>query len=317
MPIKIQSNLPAIKVLESENIFVMPDEVALKQDIRPLKILILNLMPTKIATETQLLRLLGNTPLQIDIELLQMATHTSKNTSPHHLTTFYKTFDQVKNQNFDGLIITGAPVEQIPFEEVDYWDELCEIMEWADENVYSTFHICWGAQAGLYYHYGIQKYQFEKKLSGIYTHRVLKPKHPLMRGFDDTFQIPHSRYTGVREEDILKTMGLEILAVSDQAGPSVICNRSGRHVFITGHAEYDRETLANEYFRDLSKGLEIEIPYNYFPNDDATLTPPMVWRSNATLLYTNWLNYFVYQATPFDLSTLHSKYSKKVFQDCL
>ena len=239
-----------------------------------------------------------------------MATHTSKNTSPHHLTTFYKTFDQVKDDSFDGLIITGAPVEQIPFEEVDYWDELCEIMDWADENVYSTFHICWGAQAGLYYHYGIEKYQFDKKLSGIYTHKVLKPNHPLMRGFDDTFQIPHSRYTGVREEDIRRHMGLEILAVSEMAGPSVICNRTGRHVFITGHAEYDRDTLANEYFRDISKGLEIDVPYNYFPNDDSTLTPPMVWRSNATLLYTNWLNYFVYQATPYDLSTLKRKRNK-------
>ena len=306
MPIKVQTNLPAIKVLESENIFVMPDDVALRQDIRPLKILILNLMPTKITTETQLLRLLGNSPLQVDIELLQMATHTSKNTS-----------DQVKNDNFDGLIITGAPVEQIPFEEVDYWDELCEIMDWADENVYSTFHICWGAQAGLYHHYGIQKYQFDKKLSGIYTHTVLKPNHPLMRGFDDTFMIPHSRYTGVHEEDIRRQFGLEILAVSDEAGPSVICNRSGRQVFITGHAEYDRETLANEYFRDINKGIDIQVPCNYFPNDDASLTPPMVWRSNATLLYTNWLNYFVYQATPYDLSTLRHKYSKKVFQDCL
>ncbi len=311
MPIKVQNNLPAIKVLETENIFVMPNDVALKQDIRPLKILILNLMPTKVTTETQLLRLLGNSPLQVDIELLQMATHTSKNTSPHHLTTFYKTFAQVKNENFDGLIITGAPVEQLPFEEVDYWDELCEIMEWADSNVYSTFHICWGAQAGLYYHYGIQKYQFDKKLSGIYTHKVLNPKHPLMRGFDDTFQIPHSRYTGVREDDIRKTMGLEILANSEMAGPSVICNRNGRHVFITGHAEYDRETLANEYFRDISKGIEIEVPYNYFPNDDASLTPPLAWRSNATLLYTNWLNYFVYQATPYDLSTLKHKYRQK------
>ena len=310
MPIKVQSNLPAIKVLESENIFVMPNEVALRQDIRPLKILILNLMPTKITTETQLLRLLGNSPLQVDIELLQMASHTSKNTSPHHLTTFYKTFDEVKDDNFDGLIITGAPVEQLPFEEVDYWDELCEIMEWADSNVYSTFHICWGAQAGLYYHYGIKKYALEKKLSGIYARKVLKPNHPLMRGFDDTFQIPHSRYTGVKEEEIQRQMGLEILANSAKAGPSVIVNRTGRQVFITGHAEYDRETLANEYFRDISKGLDIEVPYNYFPNDDASLTPPMVWRSNATLLYTNWLNYFVYQATPYDLSTLKQKYKK-------
>ena len=310
MPIKVQSNLPAIKVLESENIFVMPDEVALKQDIRPLKILILNLMPTKITTETQLLRLLGNTPLQIDITLLQTASHTSKNTSPHHLTTFYKTFDEISEDTFDGMIITGAPVEQLDFEEVDYWDELCEIMEWSKHNVYSTFHICWGAQAGLYYHYGIKKYAFEKKLSGIYTHKVLKPNHPLMRGFDDTFQIPHSRYTGVKEEEIQRQMGLEILANSAKAGPSVIVNRTGRQVFITGHAEYDRETLANEYFRDISKGLDIEVPYNYFPNDDASLTPPMVWRSNATLLYTNWLNYFVYQATPYDLSTLKQKYKK-------
>jgi homoserine O-succinyltransferase len=307
MPIKIPDSLPANEILKAENIFVMTESRAVHQDIRPLHVLILNLMPTKIDTETQLTRLLGNTPLQIDIELLQMATHTSKNTSPHHLTTFYKTFDQIKDENYDGLIITGAPVEQIPFEEVDYWDELCEIMDWADENVYSTFHICWGAQAGLYYHYGIPKYQFDKKLSGIYAHKVLKPKNPLMRGFDDTFQIPHSRYTGVREEDIRKHMGLEILAMSEMAGPSVIVNRTGRHVFITGHAEYDRETLANEYFRDLSKGLEIDIPYNYFPNDDASLTPPMVWRSNATLLYTNWLNYFVYQATPYDLSTLKKK----------
>ena len=308
MPIKVQSNLPAIKVLESENIFVMPNEVALRQDIRPLKILILNLMPTKITTETQLLRLLGNSPLQVDIELLQMASHTSKNTSPHHLTTFYKTFDQVREDTFDGMIITGAPVEQLPFEEVDYWDELCEIMEWSKRNVYSTFHICWGAQAGLYYHYGIEKYQLPKKLSGIYTHRVLMPHHPLMRGFDDSFKIPHSRYTGVREEDIRRHLGLEILAVSEEAGVSVITNKSGRQVFITGHAEYDRDTLANEYYRDLSKGIDPELPCNYFPNDDASLTPPMVWRSNATLFYTNWLNYFVYQATPYDLHDLLVKY---------
>ena len=308
MPIKVQSNLPAIKVLESENIFVMPDEVALRQDIRPLKILILNLMPTKITTETQLLRLLGNSPLQVDIELLQMASHTSKNTSPHHLTTFYKTFDEIRNQTFDGLIITGAPVEQIPFEEVDYWEELCEIMEWSKHNVYSTFHICWGAQAGLYYHYGIQKYPLEEKLSGIYQHKVLTPFHPLMRGFDDTFVIPHSRYTTVRYEDIKKQLSLEVLAVSEQAGPAVIANKSGRQVFITGHAEYDRETLANEYYRDLNKGIDPNLPYHYFPDDDASLTPPMVWRSNATLLYTNWLNYFVYQATPYDLGELLRKY---------
>lgn len=310
MPIKVQSNLPAIKVLESENIFVMPNEVALKQDIRPLKILILNLMPTKIETETQLLRLLGNSPLQVDIELLQMASHTSKNTCPHHLTTFYKTFEQVKDQNFDGMIITGAPVEQLPFEDVDYWEELCEIMEWSKHNVYSTFHICWGAQAGLYYHFGIKKFQLEEKLSGVYTHKVLNPHHPLMRGFDDTFKIPHSRYTGVELDDINKCLGLEVLAISDMAGVSVVSSKTGRQVFITGHAEYDRDTLAKEYFRDQNRGLDIKVPYNYFPNDDASQTPPMVWRSNATLLYTNWLNYFVYQATPYDLNELNRKYNK-------
>lgn len=308
MPIKVQSHLPAIKILESENIFVMPNEVALKQDIRPLKILILNLMPTKIETETQLLRLLGNSPLQVDIELLQMASHTSKNTSPHHLTTFYKTFDQVKNESFDGMIITGAPVEQLEFEEVDYWDELCQIMEWSKRNVYSTFHICWGAQAGLYYHFGVRKYLLSKKLSGIYTHRVLNPHHQLMRGFDDTFKIPHSRYTGIREEEIRRCMGLEILAVSEEAGISVVCSRNGRQVFVTGHAEYDRETLANEYFRDKNKGIDPDVPHDYFPDDDASKTPPMVWRSNANLLYTNWLNYFVYQATPYDLRELINKY---------
>ncbi|MDO4830447.1 MAG: homoserine O-succinyltransferase [Clostridia bacterium] len=308
MPIKVQSNLPAIKVLESENIFVMPDDVALRQDIRPLKILILNLMPTKITTETQLLRLLGNSPLQVDIELLQMASHTSKNTSPHHLTTFYKTFKQVKNETFDGLIITGAPVEQLEFEEVDYWDELCEIMEWSKHNVYSTFHICWGAQAGLYYHYGIKKYPLKQKLSGIYRHKVLMPNHPLMRGFDDTFEIPQSRYTGIELDDVKRCPSLELLSVSDEAGAAIMANKTGRQVFITGHAEYDRDTLANEYFRDCNKGISPNIPCNYFPDDDASKTPPMIWRSNATLLYTNWLNYFVYQATPYDLHELIEKY---------
>ncbi len=308
MPIKVKSNLPAIKILESENIFVMPNEVALKQDIRPLKIIILNLMPTKIETETQLLRLLGNSPLQVDIELLQMASHTSKNTSPHHLTAFYKTFTQVKNESFDGMIITGAPVEQLDFEDVDYWDELCEIMEWSKRNVYSTFHICWGAQAGLYYHYGIQKHLLPEKLSGIYTHTVLNPHHQLMRGFDDTFKIPHSRYTGLCEEEIKKCMGLEILAVSKKAGVSIICSRNGRQVFVTGHAEYDRDTLAKEYFRDKNKGINPPVPYDYFPEDDASKIPAMVWRSNANLLYTNWLNYFVYQATPYDLCELINRY---------
>ena len=304
MPIKVQSNLPAIKVLESENIFVMPDDVALKQDIRPLKILILNLMPTKITTETQLLRLLGNSPLQVDIELLQTASHVSKNTSSNHLNTFYKTFEDVKNDTFDGLIITGAPVEQLEFEEVDYWDELCQIMEWSKTNVYSTFHICWGAQAGLYYHYGVKKHSLPEKLSGIYTHNVLDPHHELMRGFDATFQIPHSRYTGVKLDDVRKAPSLDVLAVSEKAGVSIICSKSGRQVFVTGHAEYDRDTLANEYMRDLNRGINPQVPYNYFPNNDPTRVPPMVWRSNATLLYTNWLNYFVYQATPYDLNEL-------------
>ena len=310
MPIKVQSNLPAIKVLESENIFVMPNEVAVKQDIRPLKIIILNLMPTKIETETQLLRLLGNSPLQVDIELLQMASHTSKNTSPHHLTTFYKTFSQVKNETFDGMIITGAPVEHLKYEEVDYWEELCEIMEWSKHNVYSTFHICWGAQAGFYFHYGVDKFMLPEKLSGIYEHKVLLPNHPLMRGFDDTFCIPHSRYTGVDEDAIKKVHGLDVLAVSEMAGVSVLANRSGRQVFVMGHAEYDRETLANEYFRDKNNGINPEVPYNYFPDNDASKTPPMVSRSNANLLYTNWINYFVYQATPYDLRELLEKYPK-------
>ena len=304
MPIKVQSNLPAIKVLESENIFVMPDEVALKQDIRPLKILILNLMPTKIATETQLLRLLGNTPLQIDIELLQMATHTSKNTSPHHLTTFYKTFDQVKNQNFDGLIITGAPVEQIPFEEVDYWDELCEIMEWADENVYSTFHICWGAQAGLYYNYGIPKYQLESKMFGDFRHRNLKRKHPILKGFGDTFHCPHSRHTEVRKEDVEKVDDLIILTESREAGLHMLADKTERNYYIFGHWEYDRDTLAKEYFRDLDRKLKIDMPVHYFPNDDVTKTPNFDWACSANLAYANWLNYCVYQKTPYDLAEL-------------
>jgi homoserine O-succinyltransferase len=308
MPIKVPSKLPAIKVLESENIFVMPEERAITQDIRPLKILILNLMPTKVVTETQLLRLLGNSPLQVDIELLQMATHKSKNTSKRHLTTFYKTFDEVKDQRFDGMIITGAPVELLEYEEVDYWDELCEIMDWAKKNVYSTLHICWGAQAGLYHRYKISKYEFEEKLSGIFEHKILNPLHPLLRGFDDTFVLPHSRYTGVRAEDIEAQPKLEILAKSDEAGVSIICKKSGREFYILGHAEYDRETLANEYFRDLNKGLDIKMPENYFPDNDASKTPVMSWRSYASLLFSNWLNYYVYQQTPYDLEDLKKIY---------
>lgn len=308
MPIRIKDDLPARKILESENIFVMSDERAMTQDIRPLKIVLINLMPTKVETETQLLRLLGNSPLQVDIELLQMASHTSKNTSQRHLTTFYKTFDEIRHNQYDGMIITGAPVELLDFEQVDYWDELCAIMEWGKKNVYSTFHICWGAQAGLYYHYGIKKHELNEKLTGIYSHRVLNPNHPLMRGFDDRFLMPHSRYTGVLREEVEQHSELEVLATSRMAGVSVVCNKDGRQFFILGHAEYDRNTLATEYFRDVKKGVNAQVPYNYFPDDDPSATPPMAWRSHAALIYTNWLNYYVYQQTPYDLEDL-----KKLF----
>lgn len=304
MPIKIQNSLPAAKILESENIFVMTEERAVTQDIRPLKIIILNLMPTKIETETQLLRLLGNTPLQVDIELLQTVTHVSKNTSHTHLTTFYRTFDEIKDQKYDGMIITGAPVELLDYEEVDYWDELCEIMEWSKRNVYSTLHICWGAQAALYYHYGIPKYLLPEKLTGVFRHRILDVFHPLMRGFDDRFLIPHSRHTEVRREDIQKHEDLIILATSRAAGVSIVANKSGRQFFVTGHAEYDRNTLANEYFRDVNKGFHPQVPQNYFPGNDPAALPPLTWRSHANLLYTNWLNYYVYQQTPYDLKNL-------------
>lgn len=300
MPIRIKSDLPAIEVLESENIFVMPLDRAAGQDIRPLKIAILNLMPTKMETETQLLRLLGNTPLQVDVELLHPATHISKNTSPSHLNKYYRTFNQVCAKRFDGLIVTGAPVEKLDFHEVDYWEEMCRIMEWARTNVYSTLYICWGAQAGLYYYYGIEKHPLPEKLSGIYNHKVLNPYHPLMRGFDDNYFAPHSRYTQVLLEDIQKHKELIPLAVSDLAGLHIVAERGGRRIFVTGHAEYDRDTLAKEYFRDLNKGLDPKVPYNYFPNDDPAQTPPFTWRSNAHLLVANWLNYYVYQQVPFD-----------------
>lgn len=304
MPIKIPKELPAFSLLESENVFVMPEERAVMQDIRPLKILILNLMPTKIDTENQLMRLLSNSPLQVDVELLKTATHKSKNTSQSHLENFYKTFEQIKDTKYDGMIITGAPVETLPFEEVDYWEELCGIMRWSKKNVYSTFHICWGAQAGLYYHFGINKHELGGKISGIYTHCVHNPKHPLMRGFDDYFKMPHSRYTGVYSEDVEKHNELEILADSRCAGPSIICNKNGRQFFVMGHPEYDRNTIANEYFRDVNRGINPSVPFNYFPNDDPSETPCMTWRSNATLLFTNWLNYYVYQQTPYDLEDL-------------
>ena len=304
MPICIPNSLPAAQVLDSENIFVMAEERASHQDIRPLKIGILNLMPTKIATETQLLRLLSNTPLQVEIELIQTATHISKNTAAEHLLKFYKTFDEIQNERFDGFIITGAPVEQLPFEEVDYWPELCAFLEWSKKHVYSTLHICWGAQAALYYHYGIPKYPLLQKMFGVFEHQTLEPKHPLVRGFDELFFAPHSRHTTVRQEDIAACPQLKLLAASAEAGAYLIAGESGRQFFVTGHSEYDRDTLAGEYFRDVKKNLPIEIPRHYFKNDDPAQEILYRWRGHASLLFSNWLNYFVYQATPFDLSAL-------------
>ncbi len=304
MPIKISDALPAAKILENENIFVMTEKRANTQDIRPLKILILNLMPTKIETETQLLRLLGNTPLQIEIDLLQTATYQAKNVSKQHLLDFYKTFDEVKDKRYDGLIVTGAPVEHLKFEEVDYWQELCDILKWANKKVYSTMYICWGAQAGLYYHYGIDKKYMDKKLFGIYSHKVLIPTHPLLRGFDDTFLAPHSRYTYNDVEDIKAVEDLDLLTFSEQAGVHICADRACRKFFISGHSEYDRCTLAGEYARDLEKGLEIDVPNNYFPEDNANKLPLMNWRSAASLVFSNWVNHIVYQHTPFDLEDL-------------
>ena len=304
MPIKISNELPAKSFLEQENVFVMTEDRANAQDIRPLKILILNLMPTKIATETQILRLLSNTPLQVDIELMQTVTHVSKNTSQEHLTKFYKSFDEVKHEKFDGMIVTGAPVEQMEFEEVDYWNELCEIFEWAKTNVYSTFYICWGAQAGLYYHYGLKKYPLKEKMFGIFEHRPLDLYHPLMRGIDEKYFVPQSRHTEIRMEDIAKIKDLQVLSYSPDSGVHLLSDMDCRNFFSTGHSEYDADTLATEYFRDKNKGLDIKIPYNYFPDNDTTKKPPITWRSTGILLFTNWLNYFVYQRTPYDLANL-------------
>lgn len=304
MPIKIPDSLPAARTLEAENVFIMTEHRALHQDIRPLKIAIVNIMPTKIDTETQLLRLLGNTPLQVEVELLQMASHQSKNTSAEHLLKFYKTFDDIKSQRFDGLIITGAPVEKMPFEEVEYWDELCTIMDWAKSHVYSTLYICWGAQAGLYYKYGLQKRLLPKKLSGVYKHTPLDKRHPLTRGFDDCFYAPHSRYTETPVEDIRKNDALMILAESEEAGAYIVTDRDCRNIFVTGHAEYSRSTLANEYNRDVLKGIEPDVPVNYFPNDDPAEKPVFRWKSHASMLYANWLNHIVYLHTPYDLSEL-------------
>ena len=304
MPIKIPNSLPARETLEGENIFVMTEYRAIHQDIRPLNLLILNLMPTKIATETQLLRKFSNTPLQIQVELLQTISHDAQNVDRSHLESFYTSYDQIKDKNYDGLVITGAPVENLDFETVDYWEELCQIMEWSKTHVHSTLHICWGAQAGLYYHYGIPKYALPQKLFGVFDHRVLKPSSPLFRGFDDRFYAPHSRHTEVLEEDIRKVPGLEVLAVSEEAGVFAVKTEDSRQFFLLGHLEYDRNTLAKEYWRDVDRGLDIQVPRHYFPNDDPNQTPIVRWRSAGQLIYTNWLNYYVYQTTPYDLTRL-------------
>ncbi|WP_024859940.1 homoserine O-acetyltransferase MetA [Ruminococcus flavefaciens] len=304
MPIRIPSELPAFKTLGEENIFVMSKERAEHQDIRPLKVVILNIMPKKIETESQLMRLLSNTPLQVDVELLQMASHVSRNTSSHHLGAFYKTFDEISDNRYDGMIITGAPVELLDFEQVDYWKEITNIMEWSKTHVFSTLYICWGAQAGLYYHYGIPKYTLEHKMFGIFPHRAEVSNCQLLRGFDDVFYVPHSRHTEVRREDIERIPQLEVLTSSDIAGVHIVANKNGRQYFITGHSEYDRDTIANEYRRDVEKGLDIQIPYNYFPNDDPNNMPVFSWRCTANLMFSNWLNYCVYQKTPYNLDEL-------------
>ena len=304
MPIKVPNGLPAVKTLKDENIFVMTHKRAAKQDIRPLNILLLNLMPKKIETETQFARLLGNTPLQVEMEMMYTTSHKSKNTSEEHLLAFYKTFDEIKDNKYDGMIITGAPVENMEFEEVEYWDELCKIMEWSKSHVTSTFHICWGAQAGLYYHYGIQKHPLPKKCFGVYPHKVDYKRSILFRGFDDTFMAPQSRHTTVYAEEIKKVKGLKILASSKETGVYAVSTSKGKQIFVTGHSEYDKDTLKNEYLRDKEKGLEIDIPKNYFPNDDPSKEPIVSWRAHANLLFSNWLNYFVYQTTPYDIETI-------------
>ena len=301
MPIRIPDALPATEILEGENIFVMTEFRALHQDIRPLRVLILNLMPTKIATETQLMRKLSNTPLQIQVDLLRTKSHEATHVSAGHLETFYRTFEDIENEHYDGLIITGAPVELMEFEEVDYWEELCRIMDWSSTHVHSTLHICWGAQAGLYYHYGIQKYRLPKKASGVFEHRLLKPKSPLVRGFDDRFYAVHSRNTDVRIEDVEAVDDLEIVAVSDEVGLYIVKSVDSRRFFVFGHPEYDTDTLKLEYERDVKRGINPEIPVHYFPDDDPTRAPLNIWRSQAQLFYTNWLNYYVYQTTPYDL----------------
>lgn len=308
MPIKIQSDLPAKAELEEENIFVMDENRAISQNIRPLEIIVLNLMPIKQDTELQLLRGLSNTPLQIDVTFLQMSSHVSKNTSASHIKKFYQTFEEIKNNNYDGMIITGAPVEKLEFEEVNYWDELTTVMEWSKKHVTSTIHICWGAQAGLYYHYGVRKELLSKKLSGVYRHRVMNRKEPLVRGFDDVFMAPHSRYTQASRQQILDNPRLKVLADSDEAGIYIVLGDGGKEIFVMGHPEYDRLTLDQEYKRDIDKGIEPELPVNYYPDDDCNRKPMLSWRSHANNLYTNWLNYYVYQITPYDLNESYDNY---------
>ena len=304
MPIKIPNLLPATQTLHEENIFVITETRAVTQDIRPLRIVMLNLMPQKVTTETQIARLIGNTPLQVELELLQTATHKSTHTSEDHMLSFYKVFDDIKDQNFDGMIITGAPVEHMAFEDVEYWNELCEIMEWSKTHVTSTLHICWGAQAGLYYHYGVQKQPLPEKLFGVFEHTLDHKRSILFRGFDDTFLVPHSRHTTVRREDVESVEGLKILSSSEEAGVFVVATDRGRQIFVTGHSEYDADTLKREYLRDKNAGLPISVPKNYFPNDDDTKEPVVRWRSCANLFYSNWLNYFVYQTTPYDITKI-------------
>ena len=304
MPIQIPNDLPAAEVLQNENIFVMKQTRAETQQIRPLEIVLLNLMPTKIVTETQLSRMLGNTPLQVHLELMMLSTHKSKNTPEEHLLAFYKTFEELKDRKFDGMVITGAPVENLPFEDVNYWKELTEIMEWSKDHVHSTFHICWGAQAGLYYHYGIQKHNLPEKLFGVFAHKADYKHAILLRGFDDEFWAPHSRHTTIKREDIEGVPGLKILASSEEAGVYIVMNKEGRQIFVTGHSEYDPDTLEREYLRDKYQGLPIQVPKNYYPDDDDTKAPVVRWRGHGNLLYSNWLNYFVYQTTPYDIMTV-------------
>lgn len=308
MPIKIPNNLPAVDILAKENIFVMKESRALSQDIRPLKFVIVNLMPTKIETETQLLRLISNTPLQIEVTLLKMDSYKSKNVSEEHMETFYKTFDDIKDERFDGMIITGAPIETLDFEDVIYWEEIMKIMEWSKKHVFSVLHICWGAQAGLYYHYGIKKYQLNKKIFGIFSIKLKEryENNELFRGFDEIFNMPHSRHTKIEENDILKEPELEILAKSDEAGVSIIRSKDKRKIFLTGHLEYDRFTLAKEYERDISQNKKIDVPFNYYPEDDPTKKPIFNWKAHANLLFVNWINHYVYQETPYNLEELEN-----------